>query len=446
MKRTSLFLTIVYIEIFQPSRGGPVAFRAQMRSGAAFILRHALSTILIIGIQLQANGQSPVGSSQADSISLPPTNVIQWTNILRLSSAAAMPTSVQMSFALFEASSGGSPVWSETQTVSIGSDGYYSVLLGAGTQGGLPGSIFRMGGARWLERHCTDNNPSSVLNDCAQQYPLDQRILLPMVPYAFAAMDADMLGGRFPEEYITRRDVGKAITNQMQATISDATNGLAKHPQTGGNAGSLPVWRDNSTLDNSIIVQRGTSVGIGTVNPQSTLDVNGPATIRGNLGLVALTLPNGGPSESPGLQLTAQNLSGNSKIPVAQSFIWQVQPQGTGSESPSSVLALLYSDGTHPPASTGFSISPTGNLSFAAGQQFPSEIGNSSMSQSPLGIDEGTAYLVNGPPSAEPGKVGANAALKANQFPGSDVGVQINECLSAVGCSGGKKGRLRPPH
>jgi hypothetical protein len=342
-----------------------------------------------------------------------------------------------MSFALFDAASGGSPVWGETQTVNVGADGVYSILLGAGTPDGLPNSIFRKGGASWLELHCTDNNPSSVLNDCTQQYPLGQRTLLPMVRYAFAAKDADMLGGRLPAEYLTRSDAGNAITNRMQAVISDATNGLAKRAQTGGSTGSLPVWIDNSTLDNSIIAQLGTSIGIGTVSPQSTLDVNGAATIRGNLGLVSSTLPNGGSSDSPGLQLTAQNLSGNSKIPVAQSFIWQVQPQGTGSESPSSVLALLYSNGTNQPTSTGFSISPTGTISFAAGQTFPSEVGTSSTSQSQQGINQSTGYLVMGSSSAASGNAGPAAALKANQFPGSDVGVQINECLSAVETQGG---------
>jgi hypothetical protein len=56
---------------------------------------------------------------------------------------------VQMRFALYENQSGGQPVWSEIQTVNP-VEGKYAVLLGAGTENGLPQSVFSAAQARWL--------------------------------------------------------------------------------------------------------------------------------------------------------------------------------------------------------------------------------------------------------------------------------------------------------
>ncbi|MEM1115283.1 MAG: hypothetical protein AAF845_01260 [Bacteroidota bacterium] len=66
------------------------------------------------------------------------------------------PTSV--TFSLFEAASGGSAIWTETQAVTPDADGVFAVRLGAGTT--LPGDL---GGPLWLEVAVPSGGGSQVL-------------------------------------------------------------------------------------------------------------------------------------------------------------------------------------------------------------------------------------------------------------------------------------------
>ena len=53
-------------------------------------------------------------------------------------------------FALYLDETAADPLWTETQTVLLDDKGGYAVLLGAGTEGGLPAKYFASGVARWL--------------------------------------------------------------------------------------------------------------------------------------------------------------------------------------------------------------------------------------------------------------------------------------------------------
>lgn len=52
-----------------------------------------------------------------------------------------------------------------------------------------------------------------------------------------------------------------------------------------GNAGRIVVWKNSTTLGNSVISQASGSVGIGTTAPAATLEVNGNAQVDGNFSL-----------------------------------------------------------------------------------------------------------------------------------------------------------------
>jgi len=66
--------------------------------------------------------------------------------LLRADGTAATGTA-GVTFAVFDAASGGTPLWSETQTLGL-SDGFYSTFLGLVA---LPGDGVFDGGVRWLE-------------------------------------------------------------------------------------------------------------------------------------------------------------------------------------------------------------------------------------------------------------------------------------------------------
>src|SRR5438270_13191491 len=53
-------------------------------------------------------------------------------------------------FAFFAEKDSDSPLWSEDQTIWVGPNGSYTVLLGLATLGGVPASLFASGEARWI--------------------------------------------------------------------------------------------------------------------------------------------------------------------------------------------------------------------------------------------------------------------------------------------------------
>ena len=120
--------------------------------------------------------------------------VIKFTGSLRGVLVQPSLAPIGVTFAFYKDEIGGEPLWEETQSVSIDSQMRFTVLLG-GSGSGLPPGIFEMGEARWL----------GIRPDGGQEGP---RILLATVPYAFEAANAQTVGGRFPEEFVTQDQLG----------------------------------------------------------------------------------------------------------------------------------------------------------------------------------------------------------------------------------------------
>ena len=77
----------------------------------------------------------------------------------------------------------------ETQNVTPGRTGQYTVTLGATTSEGLPADVFASGEARWLAVQVVGQ----------QEQP---RVLLVAVPYAIKAGDAQTIGGLSPSAFL----------------------------------------------------------------------------------------------------------------------------------------------------------------------------------------------------------------------------------------------------
>jgi hypothetical protein len=159
---------------------------------------------------------------------------------------------VGMMFSLYELQEGGSPLWSESQQVHLDAQGRYAVLLGVTEPEGLPLDLFTSGKALWL-------GVQPQLPGAAEQ----PRLLLVAVPYALKAADADTLGGKPASAYVTGE--------------SSAAPDPAVPVEGHGTANFIPIWTNRKTLGNSILFQAGADVGVGTLSPESTLDVNGNA-------------------------------------------------------------------------------------------------------------------------------------------------------------------------
>src|SRR5262249_17799801 len=57
---------------------------------------------------------------------------------------------VLLTFGLYEDEKGGTPLWTEQQTVALDREGRYSVIIGSVNADGLPGEAFAAGTPRWL--------------------------------------------------------------------------------------------------------------------------------------------------------------------------------------------------------------------------------------------------------------------------------------------------------
>ncbi len=268
---------------------------------------------------------------------------------------------VEIRFAIFQDQAGGLPLWTETQPVKVSADGRYSVLLGANSAEGLPPALFQDGLPRWIEARLAARPGADAA---------PARSLLAAVPYAFKAVDAETLAGRPAADYLTREDLQSAVAGRMQAATAHPDTG---NPVTGeGTTGYIPVWTGAATLGNSPVSVSGVNVGIGTPGPVYPLDVNGTEVVRGLLkleGNVAATAKAG--VNSPQLDFQAVAYSSSAKASQRQHMVWQALDTGNNTPSPGANLALLYAEGNAVPKPTGFSIGPTGLVTFAAGQTFP---------------------------------------------------------------------------
>lgn len=167
----------------------------------------------------------------------------------QVSDAAGQPATgpVTLTFAIYDAQTGGTSVWSETRAVELDAQGKYSVLLGA-TTNGIPPQTFAENAARWLSVKVQD-----------QEEP--PRVQLVAVAYAFKAADADTLRGRPISDFLRRESrasmVGGSVSGGSRSeALRYANNYLLK----GNGAG------DVANTD-SLIYDNGTSLAVGTESP-----------------------------------------------------------------------------------------------------------------------------------------------------------------------------------
>jgi hypothetical protein len=351
-------------------------FDRTARKSTFFWALGASFSILAVALALPAGAQSAATDASAVAGSASTANIVRWTG----SMPEAAGRMVEMSFALYQDPAGEVALWNETQTVKVGADGRYSVLLGATSAEGLPQALFQAGEAQWIEARPIEaqliaaSGGDAVAEVANATSPA--RSLLAAVPYAFKSMDAETLAGRPADDYVTHEDLKSTVADQVQATqtvgLPLPIGGAPKAPGT-GTAGLLPVWTTPSTLGNSLIAQSGANVGIGTIAPATMLDVNGASTLRAAVSLLASAATLAAGTNSPALQLGASTYSSASHAAVPQNFAWQAASSGNNTASPAANLALLFGSGTTPPTATGLSIAPNGQITFAPGQTFPGE-------------------------------------------------------------------------
>jgi len=222
---------------------------------------------------------------------------------------------VAITFSLYTEEQGGSPLWSEIQTVQPDAEGHYSVFLGAASTAGLPLELFSNGTARWL-----------AVNPGVPGVGDPARILLVGVPYALKAADADTLGGKPASAFVTTESQRPAVTT-TPATAPESTPVVtpATTPTGSGTTNYVPLWTGSSTLGNSALYQVSGDIGIGTTAPVAPLTVMSSGT----------TAPAAVSFLTDFVGSVAGNSSGNSVYRALN-----MSASGTGSEPFAEITAL----------------------------------------------------------------------------------------------------------
>src|SRR5438270_7324371 len=65
--------------------------------------------------------------------------------------ASPVPAQRLATFTLYSQEEGGSPIWSESQVITIDPSSHYTVIVGSMVLGGIPSEAFTSGQPRWLE-------------------------------------------------------------------------------------------------------------------------------------------------------------------------------------------------------------------------------------------------------------------------------------------------------
>jgi hypothetical protein len=200
-----------------------------------------------------------------------------------------------VTLAVYAEQEGGTPIWQETQTVVVGSDGRYNVLLGSTTQDGLPLDLFTTGEPRWL----------GVRFERVGERE-QARVHLASVPYALKAADAETLGGRPASAYVLAAPAaaGAATSSAGKATATAVVGGATT--QTAGTTGRIGVFVDPANLGDSVMTQFGNRVGLGTTTPAEYFTVSFDDAFGAFTGL-AVQNRNGGANAASGMLFYDQN-------------------------------------------------------------------------------------------------------------------------------------------
>ena len=302
-----------------------------------------------------------------------------------------------VTLSIYKDQSGGAPLWLETQNIQADSKGNYILQLGATKPEGLPLDLFLSGEARWL---------GVRINGDAEQ----PRVLLLSVPYALKAADAETLGGKPASAFVL---AAPSATSPAAADASTSALITGPSPQAAvigtGTTNFLPLWTSASALGSSILFQSGSGttakVGLNTITPSSTLDVNGAGTIRGALTLpaTAAATATAGANSQP-LSLAASSFNSSTSAAVNEFFNWQAEPAGNDTTSPTATLNLLFGSGTAKATETGLHVAKNGVITFSTAQTFP---GNGTVTS--VGLSAPTSdFKVTGSPVTKTGTLALN--------------------------------------
>ncbi len=254
-------------------------------------IRLTLSAFLLVPFGLAA--ENPESGAPSTVTPAPPLHAqvprtIRISGALKELSASTVPSQETIRFTLYQDQEGTTPLWAETQQVEVAPLGRYSVLLGAGTEGGLPLPLFSGMEAHWL---------GVQLEGQHEQPP----VMLVSVPYALKAADAETLGGWPASSYLRiEKTSEEALPAEAKAGQPVSGRPKAQVPIYGqGTTGYLAKFTSPSMISSSVLYDNGYFLGLRMPTPRTDFD------IMGTLAAKRLTLTQDSGTSSPTWSLDA---------------------------------------------------------------------------------------------------------------------------------------------
>lgn len=244
--------------------------------------------------------------------------LVRYTGIARDLDGKPLTGVVGVSFSLYAEQTGGSALWMEMQNVQADAGGHFSVLLGSTKAEGLPAEIFNSEQARWIGVQ-------------VEQQAEQPRSLLVSAPYALKAGDAETLGGLPPSAFLqaapaTNGQSSASTTATSRPTRAGVINNAVSNVTTsGGSANRIALFTTATNIQNSVISQKASEIGIGTTSPTHVLEVNAGKATAAQMALIssgttaAISLKN---TASGGLEYWIDSGSGSAGVGAGNFGIW----------------------------------------------------------------------------------------------------------------------------
>jgi hypothetical protein len=241
--------------------GGDKDWSAFMRVISSVLAALAIAWAYPIGV-LGQSGQT------TQSVSIP--RLVSVTGVYQPADGQPPPAGTVVTLLIYADEQGGTPLWQETQNVSLDKSGHYSLLLGAAQADGIPLEVFASGDAQWLALHFAGVGEVE-----------SQRTRITSVPYALRSADADTLGGHPASAYMLAPTTTTADGHSANAATSTTSTGPSGNAQTNASTEAILTGTPNvlakyvSTTDvgNSAIFESGGLVGINNSAPADALHV-----------------------------------------------------------------------------------------------------------------------------------------------------------------------------
>ena len=191
-------------------------------------------------------------SSTASPCAAGVPHLIRFRGVLK--NSPGQEAMVGITFSIYADSSGGTPLWQESQNVRVDQQGGYAVLLGMSKLEGVPPELFSSGEPRWLGMQVQLPGESER-----------PRTLLASVPYALEAADAQTLGGLPPSAFLKAGSAnsnlsqgGESSNSTGQTVVGFATGNISPPAgqvvsSSGGVAGAIPRFSSAASIVSSQI-------------------------------------------------------------------------------------------------------------------------------------------------------------------------------------------------